>query len=256
MKEIGFEFIKLDYLSHGTLEGGSNNGVRFDSSVKTGIQSYNYGMKYVKDRIGEGIFINLSVAPLFPYQYGHARRLSCDSYGSIFETEYVLNSLSYGWWMNSILYEFNDPDHLVFEGHSENENKSRLISGVISGTVFLNGDDLSTATGQNIAKKYLTKKSINDVIRIGKTFVPIEGNTGKNAVDTYTMKNNGDDYIAIFNFTDTSVKKDINLSRAGIMSKENLIATDLWSDVTWNVQEVLNVNLEPREAKLIKVSKD
>ena len=42
--------------------------------------------------------ISLSIAPIFPGQYAHGRRISCDVFGTINWTEYMLNSLSYGWW--------------------------------------------------------------------------------------------------------------------------------------------------------------
>src|SRR3984957_8787533 len=39
--EYGFDYIKLDFLSHGALEG-----VHYDTNVTTGIQAYNEGMQY------------------------------------------------------------------------------------------------------------------------------------------------------------------------------------------------------------------
>ncbi len=44
------------------------------------------------------MFLSLSIAPLFPSGYGHARRLSCDTKGHISgkdqSTEYMLNALT------------------------------------------------------------------------------------------------------------------------------------------------------------------
>ena len=77
--------------------------------------------------------------------------MSCDTYGAatgFASSRYMLNSASYGWWMSDRLYEFNDPDGMVFEGFSPAANLTRLLSGVVAGTVFLSGDDLSQASGQ------------------------------------------------------------------------------------------------------------
>ncbi len=77
-KRRGFEYVKLDFLSHGAFESTA----RFDPTVQTGVQAYNQGMQYVVDRIGGTMFISASIAPLFPYGYAHARRVACDTYGA------------------------------------------------------------------------------------------------------------------------------------------------------------------------------
>ncbi|MGV2644459.1 carbohydrate-binding protein, partial [Clostridium perfringens] len=43
-KSKGFEYIKIDFLSHGAMEGKHD-----DPSVQTGIQAYNQGMAYVNE---------------------------------------------------------------------------------------------------------------------------------------------------------------------------------------------------------------
>src|SRR5205814_87796 len=106
-------------------------------------------------------------------------------YGS---SQYELNSASYGWWLNGRLYQYNDPDSNVFEGYSANENMTRLLSTVVSGTLFINGDDLSGSAGQNLARGYLTNSRINRVARLGKAFRPVEGNTGTNPSDVMVLR--------------------------------------------------------------------
>ena len=53
----GFDYVKLDFLSHGAMEG-----VHFDTNVTTGIQAYNQGMQYVHDQINGRMFISESIA--------------------------------------------------------------------------------------------------------------------------------------------------------------------------------------------------
>ena len=45
------------------------------------MQAYNAGMKFIRDQVGGSMFISESIAPLFPYQYAHARRVSGDTEG-------------------------------------------------------------------------------------------------------------------------------------------------------------------------------
>ena len=115
-------------MTHGSLEGE-----HYDEEVTTGTQAYNQGMRYVEERLDGKMFISASIAPIFPSQYAHSRRISCDSYGSINETEYMLNSLTYGFWQNGTIYSYTDPDHLVLaKASSLTEARSRVNSGVIA----------------------------------------------------------------------------------------------------------------------------
>lgn len=69
-QQIGFQYLKLDFLSHGALEGA-----HFAPEIQTGIEAYNEGMKQIVDETGNRMFLSLSIAPLFPSGYGHARRV-------------------------------------------------------------------------------------------------------------------------------------------------------------------------------------
>jgi hypothetical protein len=248
----GFEYIKLDFLSHGALE----STVRYDPGVQTGTQAYNQGMRYLRDRIGGTMFISESIAPLFPFQYAHARRVSCDVYGAAvgnMSSQYELNSATYGWWMSGRLYAFNDPDHMVFEGFGSSDNMMRLMSGVVSGTVFLNGDDLTTSTGQSLARTYLTNPRVLEVARLGRPFRPVEGNTGTGASDTFTLRDGGTTYVATFNFGGGRTTRSIDLARAGLDGGRTYGVLDVWTGETWTVRGTLKVGLDGHGARLLRL---
>ena len=122
-KKVGFKYVKADFLNYGAL--GADRF--YDPRVTTGIQAYNEGMKYISRALGKNMYSNLSIAPLFPSQYANSRRIGCDAFGSIGDTEYTLNSLTYGWWLDGV-YDFNDPDEIVLDGFSEGENRARVTS--------------------------------------------------------------------------------------------------------------------------------
>jgi hypothetical protein len=244
----GFDYVKLDFLSHGTFEGVHN-----DPNVATGIQAYNQGMQYVFNAINGRMFISESIAPLFPYQYAHSRRIACDAETSrISDTEYTMNSVSYGWWLDN-LYQFNDPDVMVFgNGANTNEAQSRLISGAVTG-VFLNGDDLTTATGQAAAQIFLTNPAMDDVARIGHTFTPVEGNTGSSAANIFVRPDGNTWCLAVFNYGSSSVNRTVDLSRAGL-PPGNYLATNLWDGTTLTVSDSFNVNLSAAQSKLFRLA--
>jgi hypothetical protein len=248
-KAHGFAYVKLDFLTHGALESTT----RFDPNVQTGVQAYNQGMKYVVDRIAGTMFISASIAPLFPYGYAHARRIACDTYGAAvgpLSTQYEMNSASYGWWMNGRLYRYNDPDGMVFEGFTASDNMTRLVSGAVTGTVFLNGDDLTRAPAQALARAYLTNARINDVARLGKAFRPVEGNTGTNPSDVLVLHDGATYYIAVFNFGASAVTRPVDLARAGLSAATSYSVTDLWSGATSTATGTLNVSLDAGFARI------
>ncbi|WP_261301480.1 OmpL47-type beta-barrel domain-containing protein [Paenibacillus andongensis] len=252
-KTLGFTYIKLDFLTHGSLEGK-----HADPTVTTGIQAYNQGMADVNSVIDGSMFISESIAPLFPSQYAHSRRISTDVFGKISETEYELNALTYGWWQNGTIYPYTDPDHMALSRASSlDEARSRVNSAVISGTVFLNSDDVHNESAQAYMNELLTNKAINRVALLGKAFQAVEGNTGANAADTFMLNDNGTYYLAVFNYNGASSStKSVDLARAGLNGISNYLRTDLWTGTEDMVSGKLNVTLKPAESKLFKLQLD
>jgi hypothetical protein len=163
-----------------------------------------------------------------------------------------MQAVSYGWWINGRLYQYSDPDMMKFSGGTTNENQSRLINCAIAGTVFLNSDDLTSTSGQNLTMTCLTNAGINEVARAGVSFRPVEGNTGTNAADVFVRQDGGTWYVAVFNYTTSTVNKTLNLARLGISGTYK--AVDLWSGSSTTVSGTIwNVNLGARQAKLFRL---
>ncbi len=219
-KAAGFKYVKLDFLTNGIVEADSY----YLKEITTGVQAYNYGMKHLRERAGDDMFIVESIAPLFPANYAHARRISCDAWGEMWHTNYMMNSLSFGWWLNRV-YCYNDPDHLVMGDRSVGENMSRMTTAAVTGYCML-GDNLSTAgsfigstTSQDKAKKYATYEKVNDVIRLGKSFRPAYGHkvAGSNrAVDLFYLETEDSYYIAYFNYSEGTKSGRLDLTTLNI----------------------------------------
>jgi alpha-galactosidase len=248
-KNLGFEYIKLDFLTHGSLEGQ-----HYSSSVTTGIQAYNQGMNYVRNRIAGSMFIDLAISPIFPAQYAHARRISCDVDGSIGKSEYELNSLSYGWWQNGSIYKYTDPDYAQLSSNLE-EARSSVNAVAISGTVFLDSNDLTVTSQQNMALSLLRNNNVNGVGRKQKAFRALEGNTGSSAADSFVLNDNGTFYLALFNYSSTSGKSmSISLSRAGLSGMQAYTVANLWSGAISTVTGTLNVTLSASQSQLLRLT--
>ena len=266
-KEFGYKYIKFDFLNNGILEADSY----YDKNITTGVQAYNSGMQYLAELCGDDIFMALSIAPAFPAQYGNSRRITCDAWGAKEDTEYVMNGLSYGWWLDKVI-NFNDADHLVLHkgNYNEEENRMRITSGVITGTYIL-GDNFSrkgTCIGDPVARKkaeeFATNADVNAIARIGKSFYPVEGakasgknSWGRNRGENLFMLDTEDIlYVAVFNYKDLAFSENIKLSRLGLVSSDVKGIKELWTGQDVSLQgEEIPVSLPGCGVKLYGIEK-
>lgn len=236
----GVEYLKCDFMSNGAIEADS----WYNKDCYTGVQAYNEGMAFMLSRAGDGIYIDLSIAPIFPYQYAHGRRISCDAWGTIDHTKYVMNNTSYGWWLNQI-YFANDPDHLVMKmrdnggNESDGVNRARLTSGVVTGA-YLTGDNFSfkvaagyPAKSREQALNLLTNEAVNEIPRTCHSFRPVYGNSPQTlGAETLMTYDNGTYvYLGVFSYkvlsptTGTMPFADLGISAAEVSEIK-----ELWTD--------------------------
>ncbi|WP_167747101.1 CBM35 domain-containing protein [Cohnella luojiensis] len=252
IKAADYDFVKMDFLTHGSLEG-----VHYDPNITTGIQAYNDGMRYINELVDGTMFLSESIAPLFPSQYAHSRRIATDTFGSIRDTEYQLNALTYGWWQDGTIYNHTDPDHIALgRSGSLTEARSRVNSAVISGTVFLDSSNVNDPVVQGYMSELYTNNKIIKLATNGEAFRPVEGNTGSSAADTFVLKDGGHYYLAVFNYNvGSSVLKTVDLARAGLPAGMTFEREDLWTGDTDTVSETMALTLQPAESKLFKLTK-
>lgn len=201
LKAVGFKMVKIDFLGHGALEADSF----YDKNVHTGMQAYKKGMDYLVNRLGNSMLVYAAISPsMATARYVHMRRIACDAFKKIDETAYTLNSTTYGWWL-SRMYNFSDADHVVFDDMSDGENRARLASAMVTGTLITGDDYSSDGKWKQTAETLLQNKQLLSVIgHDGKSFTPIEVNTGKNASRIFTKVIGQQLYIAVFNYSDAA----------------------------------------------------
>jgi alpha-galactosidase len=227
----GFEYVKMDFMTHGALEGDS----WYNEEIQTGTQAYNYGMNLLDKYFGD-MYINLSISPVFPAHYAQSRRIACDAWNKIKDTEYTMNATSYGWWIDRV-YQYNDADHVVLRDATEGENRARITSAVITG-LFIAGDDFSEGgsdEGKDRAKKQLTNPLIN-AIATGVSFRPVEGN-GAKSENQFVREDAAGIYYVYFNYSEEAVELTVPLKRivGADLRVCSLQATDLWKNETIDI---------------------
>ena len=258
-KKAGFDYIKIDFLTHGAMEADSH----YNPDITTGIQAYNEGMRYLNELINGQFYITMAISPLFPSNYAHSRRIACDAFAGINDTEYTLNGLSYGWWLSKA-YRYNDPDHLVLQQkeETEGENRARLTSGVITG-IYMLGDDLSDS-GSPVTKQRVQKLAANpaimDIARIGKSFRPVYGykpSDKKRAENLFMLELDNCIYLALFNFSNQPQKQDIPIKLLTLNEQgKEYDFTELWSGEKGKIKDsVLQINIPEKDALILKIDK-
>lgn len=225
----GYEFVKLDFMLHGIQEADH----WYDSTITTGVQAYNYGMRYI-DSLAQGkMYINLSIAPIFPFHYAHGRRIACDAYSSIRDAEYTLNSSTYGWWLDH-MYSYNDADNVVFKNQQINVNRVRLASSLITGMVCI-GDDYS-ATGDDMAKEHaktlIENPELMQMARETKGFRPLALPLDKDSAASlyYTMVEDTV-FVAVFNFSTRRYPFTLSFSGLPLQKGQQYLVHELFRDV-------------------------
>lgn len=234
--EWGYEYVKVDFMTHAGMEG-----IHADPEVRTGRQALNMGYQFVCDclspeKIGRPFFISLSIAPLFPCGYGHARRFSCDAFGINEDIEYVLNAQTYGWWENQRIYDFNDPDHIVLHQSfcmdresTIGEARARYTTAAIAGGVMMLSDDYERPEARERTEMFACNAEINAVAAARTAFVPVEA-ADSFASQAFTAKICSKSYLALFALKAEGETVSICCKRADIPEG---IYRDLWTGKTF-----------------------
>ncbi len=275
-KQWGIEYLKCDFQSNGAIEADR----WYADTCYTGLQAYNIGMAYLMKRTGDNIYIDLSISPAFPYQYAHGRRISCDAWGTMGSTQYVMNCASYGWWLSQV-YVANDPDHMVMCMRQEaggiqpeGANRARITSGAIVGA-FLTGDNFSPnvtlhddgqtrpnyyATSQARALDLLTNEDVNEIPRTCRSFRPVYGNASANGTQAEHLMTYETDryvYLAVLNYQMVMPQAaEIPFADLGLEAQNVGAIKELWMQETIAPTATgLRYNVPGYDARIYRIEK-
>jgi alpha-galactosidase len=250
LKACGFTMIKIDFLGHGAIEANHF----YDPEITTGMQAYKAGMEYLTRQLGSQMLVYAAISPsLASGRYVHMRRIACDAFKSIDNTRYTLNSVSYGWWQ-TYLYNFIDADHVVFNDEKIGANRARLLSALVTGT-WVSGDDFSK-TGQwtERVKKYYQDKDLLELVKNGKAFRPVEGNTGTGASAVFIKQTGKTFYIAVFNYGKSEKTYNLAPQRLGIDASKITSVKEILQGNALNYATSISLKLNAEDAALYKIT--
>jgi hypothetical protein len=217
------------------------------------MQAFNHGMKYLIDRLDSKMLVYVAISPsLATGPYAHMRRIATDSFADINETQYTLNSTTYGWWQSQI-YDYIDADHLVFRNVTLGENRARLVSGIVTGTITVGDDFSTTGTWSDVAKKLLQNKELLQVAADGKAFRPVEGKSVQGASEVFVKKVGTSYFVGVLNY---GAEKTFNISleRLGIVNGNHCIK-EMFSGRQFSLSgNSLQATIDAEDAQLFEIN--
>lgn len=248
-RTIGAAFLKIDFLTAGALESTT----RWDPSVRTGLQAYNYGMKMLKHLIdsilGPDIFITEAISPMFPHQYAHTRFISTDVYSHLRDDEKGFpgwgstgSSLATGshlGWVQGTLWPYTNLDVCIMQHFQKNpdlneqEIKVRLYAMMVMGSILGDGSDFRQPVAAERGRKFLDNARLCAFFSRPQAFTPLKFSDGDSYDQQMAFCLKGDTtLLGLFNFyTQQTYSGNFRLQDLGL-KKGKYIVKDFLTDAT------------------------
>jgi alpha-galactosidase len=230
-QDWGCTYFKLDANFWGAIHGG-----KFHDPKATRVEAYRRGMAAVRRGSGDAFILGCN-HPIWP-SIGeiHGSRSSNDikrSWDRISTT--ARQNLSRNW-QNGRLW-WNDPDAVCLSDLADNELQFHATAIYASGGMVLSGDDLTKLPPARVAvlRKLLPPSGraaefADDKFEMGETLLP-----------TARM-------ISLFNWGDAS-------RRAQVPLKPKEKASEVWTGSAFNNTDVVTLELPPRSARLLELTR-
>ncbi|MFY0256012.1 hypothetical protein ACDQ55_18900 [Chitinophaga sp. 30R24] len=273
-KAINASFIKIDFLSAGSLESTT----RYDKSVRTGMQAYNKGMKMLKSLIdsimGPDIFITMAISPMFPHQYAHARFISTDVYSHLRDdqsgfphygsTAASLANGTHMWWVQGTLWPYTNLDVAIMKKFQKNpelteqEVKVRIYAMMVMGSVLGDGSDFRDKLAAERARKYLDNPEVCAFFSSPKAFTPLKMSDGESQDQQLVFLLKGDTtMLGLFNFATQQEFKQVLYTKDLGLGNTKYIMTDLLTGNAFGQiekgQDAFSLTVPVKDAVLVKL---
>lgn len=269
-KELGVEFIRMDFLSW--YEDGKDRGIGVVGRGY-GRESYARAMAYIGEAAKKyGIFTSLVMPHNFndaeiEARYGNMMRIVCDTGGGgWWHTSAQDKGKSYANWPQCM----NQFDGFTYWSHLSGRNKIILDGDFIRLNKFDTDAERETVISLQLmaggpvaaADQYSTignnlKFYVNDELlalnKDGFVGKPLSDKLGdkKNEI-WYGKMTNGDYVVGLFNRSDNTASVSVKLSDIGIRGEKNV--RDLWKHTDEGKASVVSANIPAHGCKIVKLS--
>ncbi len=248
-KDCGFEMIKIDFIGHAAAEADAY----YDKNVHTGMQAFRQGMECLTNEIDGSMLVYVAISPnIATYRYAHIRRIACDAFRNMNETAYTLNSTGLGWWQNK-LYDYVDADHVVLSGATEGENRARLASSLITGTVIMGDDYTVGGNWKEYTKQLLQKEDLLVLARQKSNFKAVNIKNGESAPEIFSYNDKRYTYIALFNYENNAKELNLHFSEFGLNKALKYISKELFSGIVKHLADNEKIIIQGKDAMILRI---
>jgi len=228
LRDWGVRFIKMDFMDDTAIEGS------YFRPNTTALEAQRIGLKIIRDAVGEGVVLDKDGSPMLnPVGLVDAGRISQDTGHTFGATRDAASGVAARYYMNRNFF-VADPDAFTVSTQtvtdqswhggqrplSLDEAKVSIALSAVSGGMFEIGDDLPTLGASPERLSLVRNPDLLDMARLGRASTPIDllsyAPSDQQPSIFLLEENEHQAVLTVFNWTEASRTRAINLTRLGL----------------------------------------
>ncbi len=212
-------------------------------------------LEFLVDQLDSKMLVYAAISPgMATGRYVHMRRIACDAFKNIDETAYTLNATSLGWWQHKGVMRFYRCGSCGVCGRQPRENRARLTSAIVTGTVITGDDYAEHSNASGVAQQLLQNRDVLEVAQLPNGFVPVDHHTGETPSSLFVHNSGGVTYLAVVNYNRKSTAFEADFGKLGLSSGEYL-CKELFSGKTSTEKGKIHVTVDAADAMIFRLEK-
>lgn len=242
LRDWGVRFIKMDFMDDTAIEGA------YFRPNTTALEAQRIGLRIIRDSVGEEVVLDKDgSAMLNPVGLVDAGRISQDTGHTFGATRDAASGVAARYYMNRNFF-IADPDAFTVSTQilsdqpwhggerplTLDEAKVSIALSAVSGGMFEIGDDLPTLSASPERLALVKNPDLLDMARLGRASTPIDllsYTPGDLQPSVFLLEENEHQaMLTVFNWTDASRTRTINLAQLGLKDPAQYELIDVLGD--------------------------
>jgi alpha-galactosidase len=267
LREWGVRFIKMDFMDDTAIEGS------YFRPNTTALEAQRIGLQIIRKAVGDGVVLDKDGSPMLnPVGLVDTGRISQDT-GHTFEaTRDAASGVAARYYMNRNFF-IADPDAFTVSIQTVDdqswhggqrpltldEAKMSIGLSAVAGGMFEIGDDLPTLGASPERLALVRNPDLLDMARLGRASTPADLMTYAPADEQPSVfllkENERQTMLTVFNWTEKSRTRAINLTQLGVKDPGRYKAVDVFGDQGCCSVSSGTINLaqKPHSVRMIKL---
>jgi alpha-galactosidase len=270
LRDWGVRFIKMDFMDDTAIEGA------YFRPNTTAMEAQRIGLQIIRSAVGEGVVLDKDgSAMLNPVGIVDAGRISQDTGHTFGATRDAASGVAARYYMNRNFF-ISDPDAFTVSTQTVDdqswhggqrpltldEAKVSIALAAVSGGMFEIGDDLPTLGASPERLALVKNTDLLDMARLGRASTPVDLLSyapSDQQPSVFLLKENGRQaMLTVFNWTEESRTRSIDLTRLGLKEPGNYKIVDTFGDEGCCNASAGTIDLiqKPHSVRMIKLIDD